>query len=90
MATKTTLNSKTITQGLQDLFDSFLNSRVKISGKHGREYLNISLLLTVIIGFIFPVALGVVILLSLVAGIQISILQEEKKEDTAAQTIELK
>ena len=92
MAPKTTfsINSKTITKVFQDLFDSFKNSRLKVSSKNGQEYLNISLLLAVIIGIIFPAAFIALIILSLVAPIEISILQEVKEEDTNPKMIELK
>ena len=92
MATKTTfsINSKTITKAFQDLFDSFKSSRLKVSSKNGQEYLNISLLLAVIIGIIFPVAFIALIILSLIAPIEIAILQEVKEENADQKMIELK
>lgn len=92
MATKTTfsINSKTITKVFQDLFDSFKSSRLKVSSKNGKEYLNISLLLAVIIGIIFPVAFIALIILSLIAPIEIAILQEVKEEHANQKMIELK
>lgn len=92
MATKTTfrINSKTITKAFQDLFDSFKSSRLRVSSKNGHEYLNISLLLAVIIGIIFPVAFIVLIIISVVSNIEIAILQEEKQEDSTSKMIELK
>ncbi|WP_312791358.1 DUF4342 domain-containing protein [Sphingobacterium sp.] len=92
MATKTTfsINSKTITKAFQDLFDSFKSSRLRVSSKNGHEYLNISLLLAVIIGIIFPVAFIVLIIISVVSNIEIAILQEEKQEDPTSKMIELK
>ena len=92
MATKTTfsINSKTITKAFQDLFDSFKSSRLKVSSKNGKEYLNISLLLAVIIGVIFPVAFVVLIILTLVCSLQLAILQEDKQEEQNQKIIELK
>lgn len=92
MATKTTfsINSKTITKAFQDLFDSFKSSRLKVSSKNGQEYLNISLLLAVIIGIIFPFAFVVLIILMLVCNLQVAILQEDKQEDEKQKMIELK
>jgi len=92
MATKTTfsINSKTITKAFQDLFDSFKSSRLKVSSKNGQEYLNISLLFTVIIGIIFPVAIVVLIILTLVCSLQLAILEEDKQEKEKQRIIELK
>ncbi|WP_286858780.1 MULTISPECIES: DUF4342 domain-containing protein [Sphingobacterium] len=92
MATKTTfsINSKTITKAFQDLFDSFKNSRLKVSSKNGQEYLNISLLLAVIIGIFLPVAFVVLIILTLVCSLQLAILQEDKQENEKQKMIELK
>ncbi|WP_104385390.1 DUF4342 domain-containing protein [Sphingobacterium sp. HMA12] len=92
MATKTTfsINSKTITKAFQDLFDSFKNSRLKVSSKNGQEYLNISLLLAVIIGVFLPIAFVVLIILTLVCSLQLAILQEDKQEAEKQKMIELK
>ncbi|WP_282637887.1 DUF4342 domain-containing protein [Sphingobacterium thalpophilum] len=92
MTTKTTfsINGKTITKALQDLFDSFKNSRLKVSSKRDQEYLNISLLLAVIIGLIIPVAFVVLIILTLVCNLQVAILQEEKQGIAKQKLIELK
>lgn len=91
MTTKTTfsINGKTITKALQDLFDSFKNSRLKVSSKRDQEYLNISLLLAVIIGLIIPVAFVVLIILTLVCNLQVAILQEEKQNAAKQKLIEL-
>ncbi|MGB3065689.1 DUF4342 domain-containing protein [Sphingobacterium thalpophilum] len=91
MTTKTTfsINGKTITKALQDLFDSFKNSRLKVSSKRDQEYLNISLLLAVIIGLIIPVAFVVLIILTLVCNLQVAILQEEKQGIAKQKLIEL-
>ncbi|MCW8310454.1 DUF4342 domain-containing protein [Sphingobacterium sp. InxBP1] len=92
MTTKTTfsINGKTITKALQDLSDSFKNSRLKVSSKRDQEYLNISLLLAVIIGLIIPVAFVVLIILTLVCNLQVAILQEEKQGIAKQKLIELK
>lgn len=92
MTTKTTfsINGKTITKAIQDLFDSFKNSRLKVSSKRDQEYLNISLLLAVIIGLIIPVAFVVLIILTLVCNLQVAILQEEKQGIAKQKLIELK
>lgn len=92
MATKTTysINSRTITKAFQDLFNSFKSSRVKVSSKNGQEYLNISLLLAVIIGMVFPVAVIVLLVLTLVSSIQIAILQRENETAEKQKMIELK
>lgn len=92
MATKKTysINSRTITKAFQDLFNSFKSSRVKVSSKNGQEYLNISLLLAVIIGMIFPVAVIVLLVLTMVSSIQIAILQRENETAEKQKMIELK
>ncbi|MEZ0450649.1 DUF4342 domain-containing protein [Sphingobacterium thalpophilum] len=91
MTTKTTfsINGKTITKAFQDLFESFRHARLKVSSKADQEYINISLLLAVIIGLIFPVAFVVLIILTLVCNLQVAILQEEKQNAAKQKLIEL-
>lgn len=92
MKTKTIfdINSTTITNGFQKAFDSLKNSKLKVFSSTGKVYLNISLLLAIVVGIIFPVALIALLVLTIFSKLTISIEQEVEKPTDKNKIIELK
>ncbi|AIM37644.1 hypothetical protein KO02_13900 [Sphingobacterium sp. ML3W] len=92
MKTKTNfeINSKTITNVFQRAFDSLKNSKLKITSSIGKVYIHISLLLAIVIGIIFPVALIILAILTVFSKLTISIEQEVEQPSQSNKIIELK
>lgn len=78
MKTKTIfdINSKIISNGFQKAFDTLKNFKLKVFASTGKVYLNISLLVAIIIGIIFPVALILLFAFTIFPKLTISIEQE--------------
>ncbi|GEM64404.1 hypothetical protein SF1_23860 [Sphingobacterium faecium NBRC 15299] len=78
MKTKTIfdINSKIISNGFQKAFDTLKNFKLKVFASTGKVYLNISLLVAIIIGIIFPVALILLFAFTIFSKLTISIEQE--------------
>ncbi len=78
MATKTTfsMNSENSSNGFQKVFDYIQASKLKVTSKSGKEYVNLPLLFAVVIAIIFPLVIVLAVALSLFAGINIIIERE--------------
>jgi hypothetical protein len=92
MKTKTIfdINSKIISNGFQKAFDTLKNSKLKVFARTGKVYLNISLLVAIIIGIIFPVALILLFAFTIFSKLTISIEQEVQQSMDNNKIIEVK
>jgi len=91
MKTKTIfdINSKTISTGFKKAFDCLQSSKLKVSA-NGKVYLQISLLWAIVIGIIFPLALIVLVVLTVFSNLTIAIQQDIKQSNNNHKIIELK
>ena len=91
MKTKTIfdINSKTISNGFKKAFDCLQSSKLKVSA-NGKVYLQISLLWAIVIGIIFPLALVVLVVLTVFSNLTIAIEQDIKQSNNNHKIIELK
>ncbi|MGJ1323202.1 hypothetical protein MUK51_07600 [Sphingobacterium faecium] len=91
MKTKTIfdINSKTISNGFKKAFDCLQSSKLKVSA-NGKVYLQISLLWAIVIGIIFPLALIVLVVLTVFSNLTIAIEQDIKQSNNNHKIIELK
>ncbi|UPZ35574.1 hypothetical protein MUB18_15850 [Sphingobacterium sp. PCS056] len=92
MKTKTIfdINSKTISNGFKKAFDCLQSSKLKVSASDGKVYLQISLLWAIVIGIIFPLALIVLVVLTVFSNLTIAIEQDIKQSNNNHKIIELK
>jgi hypothetical protein len=92
MKTKTIfdINSKTISNGFKKALDWLQSSKLKVSASDGKVYLQISLLWAIIIGIIFPLALIVLVVLTVFSNLTIAIEQDIKQNNNNHKIMELK
>ncbi|MEN5231622.1 DUF4342 domain-containing protein [Sphingobacterium faecium] len=92
MKTKTIfdINSKTISNGFKKALDWLQSSKLKVSAPDGKVYLQISLLWAIVIGIIFPLALIVLVVLTVFSNLTIAIEQDIKQNNNNHKIIELK
>ncbi|WP_293929377.1 DUF4342 domain-containing protein [Sphingobacterium sp. UBA6320] len=92
MKTKTIfdINSKTISNGFKKALDWLQSSKLKVSASDGKVYLQISLLWAIVIGIIFPLALIVLVVLTVFSNLTIAIEQDIKQSNNNHKIIELK
>ncbi|UZJ64738.1 DUF4342 domain-containing protein [Sphingobacterium sp. KU25419] len=92
MNTKTIfdINSKTISNGVKKALDWLQSSKLKVSAHDGKVYLQISLLWAIVIGIIFPLALIVLVVLTVFSNLTIAIEQDIKQSNNNHKIMELK
>lgn len=78
MANKTTFefNGDNINNGFQKIGNIIQKSRVKVSSKNGKTYMNIPFIAALVIAFVIPFIAIVAVILGLLSIIQISIERE--------------
>lgn len=92
MATKTTFdfNNENITNGFQKVFTTIQDSKVSISSKSGKQWMNIPLFLALIIGIIFPFIAIIAVALVLLSRIKITVEREVKEPINSKKMIDIK
>ncbi|TDS12432.1 DUF4342 domain-containing protein [Sphingobacterium paludis] len=73
------LNSENISNAFQKAFDTTQQTKLCVSAKTGKEYMNLPLLIAVIIAVIVPFAAVVTVVLGLAFGVNFAF-QKDSKE----------
>jgi len=91
MATKTTfsMNSENSSNGFQKVVDYIQASKLKVTSKSGKEYINLPLLFALVIAVVFPLVIVLAVALSLFAGINIIIEREVNRTATENKRIDI-
>lgn len=92
MKTKSTftINFDSITNSMQHIFDSLQDSKVNILSKKGKSYVKMPLLLAIVVGIIFPVAIVVTLILTMLSFISIVIERESQEAPVEIKYLENK
>lgn len=92
MKTKSTftINFDSITNSIQHIFDSLQDSKVNILSKKGKSYVKMPLLLAILVGIIFPVAIVVTLILTMLSFISIVIERESQEAPVEIKYLENK
>lgn len=92
MKTKSTftINFNSITNSIQHIFDSLQDSKVNILSKKGKSYVKMPLLLAIVVGIIFPVAIVVTLILTMLSFISIVIERESQEAPVEIKYLENK
>ncbi len=78
MKTKSTftINYDSITNTVKHIFDSLQASKLRIMSNKGKEYIKMPLIIAIIVGIIFPVALIIALVLTMLSLVSIQIERE--------------
>lgn len=92
MATKTTFdfNNENITNGVQKVFTTIQDSKVSITSKSGKQWINMPLIFVLVIAIIFPFIAVIAVALVLLSIIKITIEREIKETKDPNRIIEIK
>ncbi|WP_164112118.1 MULTISPECIES: DUF4342 domain-containing protein [Sphingobacterium] len=92
MATKTTFdfNNENITSGFQKVFTTIQDSKISVSSKSGKQWINIPLIFALVIAIIFPFIAILAVALVLLSIIKITVEREIKETKDPNKMIEIK